>query len=450
MRLVDKPSLVTYIATFRVTAPAQKEGTGIIAHRKTVTDNGLRILTSRMPHTQSASIVLYVGAGSRYESPVEAGISHFVEHMCFKGTPRYPTSKDISEAIEGVGGVMNASTDRELTAYWCKVPVTHFHEALDVLADMVREPIYDADEIEKERQVILEELAMTYDVPSYRAELLIDEVMWPDQPLGRDVGGTRDSVSGITRDMMLDYMGRQYTPPNLVVSIAGNIHHDDAIEAVESRFLGWAGHSPGNWIPADDGQASPSFGMERRKTEQAHLCVAVKGLSSSHPDRYALDLLNAILGEGMSSRLFLELREKRGLVYDVHSTVSHLRDCGTFTVYAGTDPKNARTAVGSILDELDRVKSGVPEEELHKAREYLKGRLVLRMEDSRSVAAWLGAQELLTNRVRTVKQVLSAVDSVTTDDVRRVANDLLVTEKLSTAIVGPFRSERPFQARLRI
>ena len=403
-----------------------------------------------MPHTQSASIVFYVGAGSRYESPQEAGISHFVEHMCFKGSPRYPTSKDITEAIEGVGGVMNAATDRELTSYWCKVPVTHFHHALDVLADMISAPIYDRGEVEKERQVILEELSMTYDVPSYRAELLIDEVMWGDQPLGRDVGGTRDSVAGITREMMLDYMQRQYTLPNLVVSIAGNVHHDEAIEAVESRFRGWPTVAPGGWYPADEGQESPRFGLERRKSEQAHLCVALKGLSSTHPDRYALDLLNAVLGEGMSSRMFLELRERQGLVYDVHTSVSHLKDCGTFTTYAGTDPKNARTAVRSILEQLGRVKDGVPEEELHKAREYLKGRLVLRMEDSRSVAAWLGAQELLTGKVRTVRQALSAVDAVTTDDVRRVANELLVTDKLSAAIVGPFRSERPFTARLRI
>ena len=158
-------------------------------HKKTVTDNGLRILTSHLPHTQSASIVLYVGAGSRYETPEEAGISHFVEHMCFKGAPRYPTSQEVSEAIEGVGGVLNASTDRELTSYWCKVPVTHFHKALDVLADIVSAPLMDPEEIEKERHVILEELAMSYDVPSYRADLLIDEVTWPNQPLGRDVGG---------------------------------------------------------------------------------------------------------------------------------------------------------------------------------------------------------------------------------------------------------------------
>ena len=339
-RLVDRQSPVAYSESRSIPLHnSLAEGNGLIAHRKTVTDGGLRILTSRMPHTQSASIVLYVGAGSRYESPEEAGISHFVEHMCFKGTPRYPTAKHISEAIEGVGGVMNASTDRELTSYWCKVPLTHFQEALDVLADMVREPLYEPDEIEKERQVILEELAMTYDVPSYRAELLIDEVMWPDQPLGRDVGGTRDSVAGISRDMMLDYMHRQYTLSNLVVSIAGNIHHDEAIEAVQSRFRDWAGHTPGSWIPADDGQAAPWFGMERRKTEQAHVCIAVKGLSSTHPDRYALDLLSAVLGEGMSSRLFLELRERRGLVYDVHTTVSHLKDCGTFIAYAGDGPQ---------------------------------------------------------------------------------------------------------------
>ncbi len=419
-------------------------------HKKTVTDNGLRILTSHLPHTQSASIVLYVGAGSRYETPEEAGISHFVEHMCFKGAPRYPTSKEVSEAIEGVGGVLNASTDRELTSYWCKVPVTHFHKALDVLADIVSAPLMDPEEIEKERHVILEELSMSYDVPSYRADLLIDEVTWPNQPLGRDVGGTRESVLNITGDMLTQYMRRQYTTPNLVVSIAGNIDHEEAAEAVDRSFRDWVVHDPGSWFPAEDDQSAPRMSMERRKTEQAHICIAVKGLSSTHPDRYALDLLNVVLGEGMSSRLFLELREKQGLVYDVHTTTSHLRDCGTFMAYAGVDPKNGHKAVQSILHELNRIKEGLPAEELHKAREFLKGRFVLRMEDSRSVASWLGAQELLNNRVQTVEQVIAEVDAVTTDDVLRVANSLLVSEKMNLAIVGPYRSDKAFQANLRI
>ena len=419
-------------------------------YKKTVTDNGLRILTSHMPHTQSVSIVLYVGAGSRYETPEEAGISHFVEHMCFKGTPRRPTSKEISEAIEGVGGVLNAATDRELTTYYCKVPVAHFRVALDVLADIIHEPLFDQVEIEKERLVILEELSMSYDVPSYRADLLIDEVMWPDQPLGRDVGGTRESVTDITRDMLMQYMKRQYTIPNLVVSIAGNIPHEEAAEAVDLHFRDWTSRQPSPWFPAEDGQSTPRMSLERRKTEQAHVCIAVKGLSSTHPDRYALDMLNAVLGEGMSSRLFLELRENQSLVYDVHTTTSHLKDCGTFIAYAGVDPKNTRKAIQSILHELNRIKEGVPEEELHKAREYLKGRLVLRMEDTRSVAAWLGAQELLHDQVITVEQVLAKVDAITPEDVQKVARSLLVTEKLSMAIVGPFRSDKAFQARLKI
>ena len=419
-------------------------------YKKTVTSNGLRILTSHMPHTQSVSIVLYVGAGSRYETPEEAGISHFVEHMCFKGTPRRPTSKEISETIEGLGGVLNAATDRELTTYWCKVPVTHFRLALDVLADIIHEPLFDPEEIEKERHVILEELSMSYDVPSYRADLLIDEVMWPDQPLGRDVGGTRESVHNITRDMLMQYMQRQYTIPNLVVSIAGNIPDDEAAEAVDLHFRNRTSHQPSPLFPAEDGQSAPRMGLERRKTEQAHVCIAVKGLSSRHPDRYALDLLNGVLGEGMSSRLFLELREKQSLVYDVHTTTSHLKDCGTFITYAGVDPKNTRKAIQSILQELHRIKEGIPEEELHKSREYLKGRLVLRMEDTRSVAAWLGAQELLHDQVLTVEQVLANVDAISPEDVQRVANSLLVTEKLSMAIVGPFRSDKAFQARLKI
>ncbi len=419
-------------------------------YNKTVTDNGLRILTSHMPHTQSASIVFYVGAGSRYETPEEAGISHFVEHMCFKGTRRRPTSKEISEAIEGVGGVLNAATDRELTTYWCKVPLAHFRVALDVLADIIKEPVFDPAEVEKERHVILEELSMSYDVPSYRADLLIDEVMWPNQPLGRDVGGTRESVTNMTRDMLMQYMQRQYTIPNLVVSIAGNIPHEEAAEAVDLHFRDWTSHQPSPWFPAEDGQSAPRMSLERRKTEQAHICIAVKGLSSTHADRYALDMLNAVLGEGMSSRLFLELRENQSLVYDVHTTTSHLKDCGTFIAYAGVDPKNTKKAIQSILRELLRIKEGIPEEELHKSREYLKGRLVLRMEDTRSVAAWLGAQELLHDQVLTVEQVLAKVDAVTPEDIQRVANSLMVTEKLNMAIVGPFRSDKAFQERLKI
>ena len=418
-------------------------------HKKTVTDNGLRILTSEMPHTQSASVVVYVGAGSRYEVEEVAGASHFVEHMCFKGTRRRPTSQEISEAIEGVGGVFNAATDRELTSYWCKVPIAHLPLALDVMADIVREPLFDPEEVEKERSVILEELSMTNDIPSYRAELLIDEVMWPNQPLGRDVGGTRESVTGVSREALVEYMHRQYTPSNLVVSVAGNISHDEVVDAVAGHFRGWTSHASDPWFPAEDDQSAPAMKLENRKTEQAHICIALKGLSSVHPDRYALDLLNTVMGEGMSSRLFLELREKQSLVYDVHTTSTHLRDCGSFSTYAGVDPKNAKRAIDSVLGELNRAREPIPEEELHKAKEFLKGRLVLRMEDSRSVAAWLGAQEILLNDIRTVDEVLARVDAITPEDVQRVARDVLVGDKLNLAVVGPFRSDRSFRSSLK-
>ena len=418
-------------------------------YKKTVVNNGLRILTSHMPLTQSVSVVLYVGAGSRYEVDEEAGISHFVEHMCFKGTRRRPTSKEISEAIEGVGGVFNAATDRELTSYWCKVPLAHLHLALDVMADIVREPLFNAEEVEKERYVILEELSMSNDVPSYRADLLIDEVMWPDQPLGRDVGGNKESVSSVSRDTLVQYLQRQYTTPNLVVSVAGNISHEEVADEVAFHFRGWNSRQADSWFPAADEQSAPRMKLEHRKTEQAHICISVKGLSSVHPDRYAMDLLNTVMGEGMSSRLFLELREKQSLVYDVHTTSSHLRDCGSFTTYAGVDPKNAKRAIDSILRELARAREPVPEEELRKAKEFLKGRLVLRMEDSRSVAAWLGAQELLLGQILTVDEVLARVDAITPDDVQRVAERALVGEKLNMAIVGPYRSDKSFQSSLK-
>ena len=418
-------------------------------YKKTVADNGLRILTSQMPHTQSASVVLYVGAGSRYEEDDIAGVSHFVEHMCFKGTRRRPTSQEISEAIEGVGGVFNAATDRELTSYWCKVPIAHLPLALDVMADIVREPLFEPEEVEKERLVILEELSMSNDIPSYRADLLIDEVMWPNQPLGRDVGGSKESVTGVSRDSIMEYMQRQYTSPNLVVSVAGNISHEEVVDAISLHFRDWTSHGAGSWFGAEDSQSAPAMKLENRKTEQAHLCIAVKGISSLHPDRYALDLLNTVLGEGMSSRMFLDLREKQSLVYDVHTTSTHLRDCGAFATYAGVDPKNARRAIDSVLRELNRAKDLIPDEELHKAKEFLKGRLVLRMEDSRSVAAWLGAQEILLDDIRTVDEVLARVDAITPEDVQRVAKDVLVNEKLNLAVVGPFRSDKSFQASLK-
>ena len=413
--------------------------------QRAVLDNGLTVLTSSMPHTRSVSMAVFIGAGSRYESDELAGASHFLEHLLFKGTKNWPTARELSEAVEGLGGMMNASTDREMTVYWCKVASDHARQALAVLSDMMLNPILDSSEMEKEREVVLEELRMTNDIPSNRVDLLIDEIMWPDQPMGRDVGGSQDSVRGITKDQILEYIRHQYNPSNAVITVAGNISHEETVDALAEALREWKPEKSESWYPVQNGQESPRIGVEQRKTDQAHVCIGLPGLHIAHPDRFVLGLMNVILGEGMSSRLFLDLRENQGLAYDVHSSLNLFRDCGSLVVYCGVEPKKTQRAITSILEELHGLQANIPESELTKARELSKGRMLLRMEDSRAVAMWMGAQETLVGNVRTVDEVVELIDAVTIEDIERVAKDLIKEEKLSLAVVGPYRSEARFR-----
>ena len=416
---------------------------------RSVLPNGLRVVSSSLPHTRSASISLFVGAGSRYERDPEAGVSHFLEHMLFKGTRRRPTPQQISEEIEGVGGLMNAATDKELTVYWAKVGHQHFERALDLLADAALESLLEPKEVEKGRQVIIEELAMTEDSPGDLVGLLIDEVVWPDQALGRDIGGSPATVGELSRDAMRAYLAQQYVPENAVLAAAGNVTHAQVVEAAE-RLLGTWSRAPfGTWQPAVDGQRAPRARVRFKKTEQAHLCLAVPGYSADHPDRYALDVLNAILGEGMSCRLFLEIREKRALAYDVHSYVNRFADTGSLVVGASVDPKRAVETIKVIIEELDRARQPIPEPELAKVREFMKGRIQLRMEDTGAVAAWIGRQELLRKQIMTVDDALAVIDTVTVADLERVANDVFRPDLLNLAVVGPYRAAARFEAALR-
>ena len=412
---------------------------------RTVLDNGLRVLTSSMPHTRSVSMAIFIGAGSRYESDEIGGVSHFLEHLLFKGTAHWPTARELSEAVEGVGGIMNASTDREMTVFWCKVARPHFRSALSVLVDMMLNPLLDPAEVEKEREVVLEELRMTNDYPTSLVDLLIDETLWPDQPMGRDVAGTQESVRNISGEQIADYLRHQYTPGNAVAVVAGEVSHDEVVELLEDSLRDWAPAEPMSWYAVQDGQQTPSIRVAQRKTDQAHLCVGLPGLSLTHPDRFALGLMNVILGEGMSSRLFLELREKQGLAYDVHSSLNLFRDCGSLVVYCGVEPQKSERAIGSIMDQLNGLQEDIPEGELTKSRELSKGRMLLRMEDSRSVAMWLGAQETLMGTVRTVDEVVQHIDAISTDDIERVAKEIVREDKLNLAVVGPYRSERRFR-----
>ena len=387
---------------------------------------------------------MYVGAGSRYETDEEAGLSHFLEHMLFKGASRRPTAREISEAIESVGGMHNAATDREVTVYYAKVPHTAALPTIDILADMLRDPVMDAAELEKERAVILEELASVEDSPGELAAGLIDETLWPHQPLGRNVGGTPESVSALPLTAVNAYFRRQYVPANTVLAVAGNVSHTDVVAAAER----WLGDMPtaeaGAWYPVAARNGSPRVAVKEKQTEQAHICIAYPSVSLSHPDRFAVDLLSTVLGEGMSSRLFLELREERALVYDVHSYPSEFRDAGSFTVYAGCDPDNALVTIEAVLEENRKLLAGIPAAELAKAREMAKGRIQLRMEDTRSVAGWLGSQELLLGRIETVDEVVARIDAVTMDELMDVAHRVLAPEQATLALVGPFESDEPF------
>jgi len=418
-----------------------------VVYQRSVLDNGLRVITSAMPHTRSVCITIFIGAGSRYEGEEEAGTSHFIEHLSFKGTQRRTTAKEIAETIEGVGGMLNGGTDKEFTIYWCKVARPHFPLALDLMVDMLRYSRFDAQDMERERRIILEELNESMDSPQDRVNRLIDEVVWPAQPLGRDIAGNRETVSALGRQMLLDYLSRQYGPNNTVVSVAGDIGHDEVLSSMSEAFGGWAMATPNPPYPAEDRQEEPRLRIERRDTEQAHLCLAVRGLPIAHPDQFNLDLLNVILGAGMSSRLNLEIRERRGLAYDIHSYVDHFLDSGAVTIYAGVNPKHIADTIAAILEELAGLKEEVPALELTKAKELTKGRLLLRMEDTRSVAGWVGGQELLTGQIRTVDEVVSIVDAIAPQDLKRVAAQLLLTEKLNLAIVGPVAGEdRLFQS----
>ena len=416
-----------------------------LVYTRTALPNGLRILTAPMPATRSVAVSIYVGAGSRYETPAEAGISHLLEHLLFKGTEKRRSAPEISELIEGVGGVLNASTDRELTTYYAKVARPYFDRAADVLTDMIRNPLLAADELEKERKVVIEELAATADSPAQLVDVLLDSTMWPDQPLGRDIGGSEASVAGITRESTIDYLRRQYVPNNIVITVAGAIDHEEVVTTVEAALGDWRPGAPATWFPVIDGQAAPRAAVQYKRTEQAHIEIAVHGLSNLHPDRFALDMMSVVLGEGMSSRLFIELREQRALCYDVHSYSAHYMDTGAFAVYAAVDPAKAVEATEALIGELAKLRAdGVTEEELMKAKDLSKGRLLLRMEDTRAVSGWLGVQEMLNGEVRTPDDVVAMLDAVTTDDVRRVARELLDARRMTFAICGPYKSPRRF------
>jgi len=415
-------------------------------YQKTVLDNGLRILTSTMLHTQSVSITVFIGAGSRYESAEQSGASHFIEHMVFKGTAKRPTAKEIAITIERIGGLFDASVGQEESTYWAMVAQPHLDIALDVLADMLRHARFDPAEIDKERDVITKEINLTLDTPSDLVHLLNNQLVWPDHPLGRDVAGAEDSIASLDRDRLLAYMDSHYLPNNTVISIAGNVEHEAVVSQIAACLGDWASGELASYQPARDGQSEPRVRVHNQDTRQAYLCLSVPGLPRDHPDRLNLRLLNAVLGEGMSSRLFSGIREKRGMAYSVNSYISALYDTGVIGAYAGVDPEHIGAAIEAILAEWGELRQEeIPSEELTRAKDFIKRQLLLFTEDSLSVAFWFGSQEILYSEVLTYEEAIEAIEAITTADIHRVAQTLFLEEKLNLAVVGPFNSEEGFR-----
>jgi len=414
------------------------------AYRLTTLASGVRVIAVPMRQRASVSVSIMVAAGSRYEDSAHAGVAHLIEHMVFKGSRRYPTAQALSEAIEGVGGVLNAATDKELTSYWAKVPAAHLDTAVAVLSDMVFHAGLDATELDKERQVVIEELHMYQDSPQDHVGTLFDEAMWPGHPLGRDTAGTEESVRALQRTDLLRFLRQHYHGDAVLVSVAGALDIDEATERVAAAVGGWGRGGRPQPLPAEPPPPQPQLRLVSRRTEQANLIVGARVGSYLDPDRFAVDLLTTVLGEGMSSRLFLKLREERALVYDVHAFTLKVRDSGALCISLGCEPRRAVEALGAALGELERLAAEpVGDAELRKARAYATGRLLIHLEGTSALGGFLGQQALLLGEILEPEEVVARLEAVQAADLQRVARQCLEAG-LHGAVVGPFRDARKF------
>ena len=413
--------------------------------------NGLRIVLAPLTSVMSATAIVMCGAGSRYETKQTNGISHFLEHMYFKGTKKRPTAMDISQSLDAIGADCNALTGKDESAYHIKSAAKHLPLVIDMLADMLWNSKFDEAEIEKERGVIIEELNMYEDTPMRKVAELYENLMWGDQPLGWDIGGSKDIIRKITKKDFLDYLVARYSPNNLVVAVAGKFNRDEVVKHIERNF----GHKPfddvSGYVPVVEDQKKPELLVHYKKTDQAHLVVGFRGLKLGHPDRYAAALLGTILGGGMSSRLFINIREKKGLCYYIRADHESYLDTGTLVASAGVDLARIDDAIKLILVEFRQIADGkVSEAELKKAKEYLKGKLILSWEDSRTVALAYGSDEIMEGRIRSLSDYLKRIDEVSAHDVLRLAQFLVSASKLNLAVIGPFRDRTRFEKLLKI
>ncbi len=408
-------------------------------YQKTVLDNGARVVTSSMKDAQSLAIGIWINTGSRNEALEYSGISHYLEHLVFKGTQKYSCQK-IKESIEGVGGSFNGFTSEEATCYLVKLPAKYLDLALDILSDMVLCPTLPEDEIVKERTVILEEIKMYKDLPQSYVYELLDEILWPQQPLGRSILGTVESVSRIKREDLDGYRSRYYTAPNIVISAAGLVKHSVLSSKVKKRFSALKKAAKNGFSPAIIQQTAPKSSIFHKETEQTHFVVGFHGLARGHRLKYALALLNVILGGNSSSRLFDEIREKRGLAYEIGTGVKRMKDTGAFVVHAGVDNNKVIDVLKLIFAQVTRVKTErVPEAEFKRAKDFFLGQLMLALEDTMDQMLWMGESTVSLDKAFTLKQVVQEISKIKAADIKEAANLIFQDKSLNLALIGPFK-----------
>ncbi len=419
-------------------------------YKKIILPNGLRLILVPNQNTKAVTVMILVGAGSKYETKNTNGVSHFLEHLLFKGTKKRPTALKISETLDKVGGIYNAFTSKELTGYFAKVDASHWALAFDWVSDIFLHSVLPSKEIERERGVILEEINMMLDTPMRYIGELWERLLYGDQPAGWDIIGTKENILRLQRKNFIDYLKGHYSSHNTVVAVAGNFPVGRIEEEVRKSFRGINKAVPAKKVKTKEQQTEPRILVHHKQTDQTHLCLGVRALNTFHPKKYVQEILAVILGGNMSSRLFTEVREKRGLAYYIHTSAEDYADSGFLMTQAGVPNQKAAQAIKVILKEYQKIKErGVSIAELQKAKDYLKGVLVLSLEASDAQAMFFAGQELLENKILTLEEKCAKIDKVRVGDIKQLAVEIFQPAKLNLAILGPHEEKENFEKLLR-
>lgn len=418
-------------------------------YHKKVLSNGLRVLTVPMAGSESATLTVWANVGSRYETDKIAGLSHFLEHIVFKGTKKYPTAKDLSEALDSIGAEFNAGTSKEWTNFYVRSSVANLEKAFDVLSEMILNPLIKSEEVEREKGVILEEMAMYEDNPMADIGNVFEELIFDGNFLGKDTIGTKKSIKEMTQKDFVKYRLLHYFPKNMLITVSGGVTEKE-VTKLTSKYFKFSHPERSRRITSKrfaNKQTKPQFRLKKKKIEQAHVIIGFRAFEMGHRDRFAESILATILGRGMSSRLFIEVRERRGLAYSVHSDPESYTDAGYLGTYAGVDPKKCEEAIKVILEEHYALRDNtkpITKEELNKAKEYLKGHVALALENTSAVNQFFGERELLLGITKTPEEVFKELDKVTIEDCMRIAKKIIKKENLNMAIIGPYNSSEKF------